>query len=125
MAVTLQQIRHAVQELGLARQPLCVHASLRSFGWVEGGPSAIIDGLLAEGCTVLVPTFSWVYAVPPPPNDRPPQNGWDYDRFAGPISGIERVYTPSSREGAGSSGAGRTTLNGTHVRGGRRLFGRL
>lgn len=98
MAVSIDQVRQAVQALGLTQQPLCVHASLRSFGSVAGGPAAIVDGLLAEGCTVLVPTFSWMYAVPPPPDLRPAQNGWHYDRFAGPTSGIGRVYVPSSQE---------------------------
>src|SRR5581483_10388204 len=98
MAVSIDQVRQAVQALGLTQQPLCVHASLRSFGSVAGGPAAIVDALLAEGCTVLVPTFSWMYAVPPPPTGRPPRNGWHYERFAGPTSGIERRYTPSARE---------------------------
>jgi aminoglycoside 3-N-acetyltransferase len=98
MAVSRDQIRDAVRTLGLAQHPLCVHASLRSFGWVTGGPAAILDGLLAEGCTVLIPTFSWIYAIPPPPDIRPAQNGWHYDRFAGPTTGIGHVYTPSSRE---------------------------
>jgi len=66
MAVQGDDIRQAVRDLGLAARPLCVHASLRSFGSVEGGARAVVDGLLAEGCTVLVPTFSWGFAVRPP-----------------------------------------------------------
>jgi aminoglycoside 3-N-acetyltransferase len=98
MAVDLEQIRSAVRELGLAQQPLCIHASLRSFGWVTGGAAAIVNELLAEGCTGLMPTFSWGYAVPPPSDLRPPRNGWDYERRAGEIAGIGRVYTSSSQE---------------------------
>lgn len=40
--VTKTNVQQAIQELGLANQPLCVHASLRSFGWVDGGADAII-----------------------------------------------------------------------------------
>ncbi len=40
---------------------LQVHSSMKSFGWVEGGPEAVIDALLeivgAEG-TVMMPTFN-------------------------------------------------------------------
>ena len=64
--VTLDDIRTAARESGLSGRPVCVHASLRSFGWVEGGAQAVVDGLLAEGCTVLVFTLTWVFASPPP-----------------------------------------------------------
>jgi aminoglycoside N3'-acetyltransferase len=37
MKVTTSDIRLAIRNLGLAGRPLCVHSSLRSFGWVEGG----------------------------------------------------------------------------------------
>ena len=94
MLVDRQVVRQAVRALGLGQQPLCVHASFRSFGGVTGGPEAVVDGLLDEGCTVLVPTFSWGYAVPPPPGLRPARNGWPL----GPTAGIGRVYDPLSRE---------------------------
>lgn len=53
-------------QLGLGNLPVCVHSSLRSFGWVEGGADAVIDGLLAAGCTVMAPTFSLMYALSGP-----------------------------------------------------------
>src|SRR5689334_13410001 len=74
MLVDRHVVRQAVRALGLGQQPLCVHASFRSFGGVSGGPAAVVDGLLDEGCTVLVPTFSWGYEVPPPPGLRPARN---------------------------------------------------
>jgi len=94
--VTIRNIREAVQDIGLSGHLLCVHSSLSSFGWVEGGASAVVDGLLVKECTVMVPTFSWTFAVPPPQGMRPARNGWDYDKFKGPTSGIERVYTPNT-----------------------------
>jgi aminoglycoside 3-N-acetyltransferase len=99
VSVTGGDIRVAIRGLGLSDQALCVHSSLRSFGWVEGGADAVIDALLAEGCTLLVPSFSAdTYGVPPPPRPRPARNGWDYDRFPGPTSGIGRIYTSESEE---------------------------
>ena len=73
--VTAQDIRESVRDLGLSGRPLCVHPSLRSFGWGEGGASAVVEGLLSEGCTVMVPMFSYTFAVPPPPGRRLARNG--------------------------------------------------
>jgi len=95
--VTKTDIHHAIQALGLANQPLCIHASLRSFGWVEGGARTIIDGLVAVGCTVLVPAFSDEFGVAPLPTMHRLQNGSDYDwvmRKAWP--GVGKIYTPAS-----------------------------
>lgn len=96
--VTTADLRAAIVALGLAGRCLCVHSSLRSFGHVAGGSDAVLDALLAEGCTILVPAFTDSYGVPPPPDQRPARNGWDYDRYAGPTGGIGRVYTPESGE---------------------------
>ena len=96
--VTVQDITSAVQRMGLSGLPLCVHASLRSFGWVDGGAATVVAGILQQGCTVVVPTFSWTFAVPPPDRLRRARNGWDYDKFRGPFPGVGRVYTPDSTE---------------------------
>ena len=75
---TQQQITQAIRALRLENQPLSVHASLRSFGWVEGGAQAVIHGLLEAGCTMLMPTFSDIYAVAPLPSMQRLRNGSDY-----------------------------------------------
>ena len=98
MMVTVEMIRAAIRRLGFSNRVLAIHASLRSFGWVKGGADTILDGLLAEGCTVLVPTFSWRFAVPPPPDQRPANNGWVYDRFIGSRAGIGRIFQPEMNE---------------------------
>ncbi len=67
-----EEIRRAVDALGLSGLPVCLHASLRSFGWVSGGADGIVDGFLAAGVTLLVPTFSAsVFAAPAPAGHRP------------------------------------------------------
>src|SRR5690348_2936441 len=98
MSVSQSDIQAAVRELGLAGRPLCVHSSLRSFGWVEGGADAVIDGLLAEGCTVMVPTMSWDFQVAPPLHARPLRNGTDYNKpwMSEPQPGDSLIYTPES-----------------------------
>ena len=95
--VTAGQLRRAVRELGLAGRPLCVHASLRSFGPVEGGAPAVVGALLAEGCTVLVPAFSWeAFAVDPLPHQQPARNGADFVPAPRPRPGSDRVYAPDT-----------------------------
>jgi aminoglycoside N3'-acetyltransferase len=112
MPVTIHDVRAAIRQLGLSGAALCAHSSLRSFGVVEGGARTIIDGVLAEGCTLLAPTFTYDYAIAPPPGMRPPRNGYDYDRGDetpdAPIT--QRIYAPASSDIARSMGAIPATL---------------
>ena len=95
--ITQGQIEAAIHELGLAGQPICLHASLRSFGWVDGGAQSVIDGLLAADCTILVPTFSDEYAVAPLPTMQRPRNGTDYVwAMQQSWPGVNKIYTPES-----------------------------
>ena len=96
--VTPSSLRDAARHLSLSGRPLCVHASLRSFGHVEGGAAAVVDALLAEGCTVLVPTFTSGFRMPPPPGWRLPRNGWNYDAYPGRADGAGKAFTPQSTE---------------------------
>jgi aminoglycoside N3'-acetyltransferase len=92
-------IRRAVRALALSGRPVCVHASLRSFGWVEGGARAVVDALLAEGCTVLVPAFASAFRVPPPAGRWLAQNAWSPDAgVPGAAAATGRGYTPDTPE---------------------------
>ncbi len=76
MHVNSHHIREGIRALGLSGKMVCVHASMGSFGWVTGGAKTVIDGMLDEGCTLLMPTFSWShYGVPSPRDDIPKRNG--------------------------------------------------
>ena len=98
MAITQLDLQHALRSLGLSGRSICVHSSLRSFGYVEGGAETVVRAFLEEGSTLMVPAFSWTYAVPPPAELQLPRNGWDYAAYAGPTAGLGRIYTPASRE---------------------------
>jgi len=99
------QIREAIRSLGLAGLPVCVHSSLRSFGHVVGGPDTVIDAFLAEGCTLVVPTFSAVvFGIAPPEGMRPARNGLDYGAPA-ESPGHDRIFSPASNELSPSMGA--------------------
>jgi aminoglycoside N3'-acetyltransferase len=99
--ITIDDIRQAVRSLDLSGRPLCIHSSLRSFGRTAQGARTIIDGLLAEDCTILVPAFSQAaFAIAPPecPEMRPARNGIDYERSTTFYMGFNQVYTPESPE---------------------------
>ena len=97
-AVKGEAIRAGVRELGLSGLPLEVHSSLSSFGRVEGGAATVVDSLLAEGCTVVVPTFtSPAYLVEPPEAMRLDRNGVDYESF-NTAGGAHRVFTPETND---------------------------
>ena len=92
MVVTQQDIQQVLRELGLQGQIVCLHSSLRSFGHVAGGAIAVLRACLDEGITILVPTFSSVFAVAPPPHHQFERNGWNYS--AASASSSERTFTP-------------------------------
>jgi aminoglycoside 3-N-acetyltransferase len=69
MPIDIERAAHAA---GVADRPVCLHSSLRSFGWVRGGADGVIDGFLAAGVTLLVPTASArAFATQPPPDHEP------------------------------------------------------
>ena len=104
MSVTSKEISDAASRMGLGGRSLLVHSSLSSFGHVRGGAQAVVDGLLKQGCTVMVPTFSEVYEIPTPDGHRLLRNGLDYDKDE-VSAGNSRVYTPDSNEINRSMGA--------------------
>lgn len=102
--VTKADIQRAAGDLKLSGRPLCVHSSLRSFGRVDGGAQTVIDGLLAEGCTVMVPTFSYEHEIPAPPGRQLPRNG-NIDRaYLGARSG-PKIFSPEENDVSGDMGA--------------------
>lgn len=106
MKVTIDDIRVAIKNLELSQALLCIHASLRSFGCVDNGALTVIEGLRAEGCTILVPAASWgFYAVKPKPHQLPERNGgsaeaWQryFASLTEPLPGTNRIYHPSTKE---------------------------
>lgn len=102
-SVTAADVTEAVRALGLDGLPLCVHSSLRSLGRVEGGADAVVDGFLAAGCTLLVPTFT-PHRVRAPSGRRYQRNATDYDAAPGD-DWIEEPYTPETNVVGPSMGA--------------------
>lgn len=107
-----------MRQHGIVQTNVCVHASYKSLGNVEGGPDAVIEAFLAEGNTVMAPTFSNSFLVPPPANGRPERNGINYETTAYEEHG--RVFDPDTntidRETMGAIPAALVTRTG-RVRG--------
>lgn len=58
--VTPVQLDDALAELGLdGTQHVIVHASLKSFGLLEGGANTVVDALAARAATVVAPAFTY------------------------------------------------------------------
>lgn len=89
----------AINRLGIDGKPVCIHSSLKSFGYVDGGAETIIQAFLDAGCTVLVPTFTYMYEVYPPQNMRPKRNGTgDYSYFEKRQYDPPRIFTTESND---------------------------
>jgi aminoglycoside 3-N-acetyltransferase len=64
--IARQQIANDLSRLGFASGDVVLfHSSLKSLGWVEGGPDAVVDACLdvvgGDGL-VIVPTLTWSFA---------------------------------------------------------------
>jgi aminoglycoside 3-N-acetyltransferase len=66
--VTAEVIADVLCELKVAGRPVCVHASLRSFGPLAAGADTVIDGVLRTGATLLVPTSTFRTCLAPRPS---------------------------------------------------------
>lgn len=65
--VTPAQLAAAFAELGLdGRQHAIVHASLRSFGQLQGGSKMLLDELLRATATLSAPAFTYSTLLPTP-----------------------------------------------------------
>lgn len=98
VTVTRKDVSEAISRADLAGRPVGVHASLRSFGEVEGGAKSVVEGMLDAGCTVVVPTFSSAFEVAPPIAQRIPRNGIDYDAYFAGRPVPNAVYSPDSEQ---------------------------
>ncbi len=72
-----ERLMSAILELDLNNRPICVHASLGAFT-PRIPAKALVECFLEAGCTLLVPTFTYFFEVPPPPDDHPSRNGMHY-----------------------------------------------
>src|SRR5512141_1444025 len=70
------EFKSAFEKLGIADKPVMAHASLRPFGFIEGGAEAVLDAMLASFASLIMPTFT--YRAEIIPDVGPPNNGITY-----------------------------------------------
>lgn len=66
----------AFQELGLQEAPVIAHASLKPFGYIQGGAEAVLDAMLASFAGIIMPTHTYKTKIIPAVG--PPNNGMNY-----------------------------------------------
>jgi len=67
-------LEQAISTAGLAGGVVCLHASVKSFGPVDGGADAILRAFLAQYITLVVPTFTYECEIAIPPEKCPPRS---------------------------------------------------
>ncbi len=70
------QLKSSFEALGLHDKPIIAHASLKPFGFIEGGAEAVLDAMLASFASVIMPTFTYKTEIVP--DVGPPNNGLTY-----------------------------------------------
>jgi aminoglycoside N3'-acetyltransferase len=96
--ITGQDILAALETWKLNNRVVCLHSSLKSFGYVEGGVKTIVDAFLEKECTLMVPSFSYNYSVGPPADDRPVRNGMDYENYSTEREISSKIFTPATED---------------------------
>ena len=66
----------AFQALGLQKKPIIAHASLKPFGFIQGGAEAVLDAMLASFASLIMPTHTYRTMIIPEVG--PPNNGIRY-----------------------------------------------
>jgi aminoglycoside N3'-acetyltransferase len=105
-AVTIAGIRRGIRGHDLSGKIVVVHSSLASFGTVEGGAAMVAQAFLDEGCTIVVPAFSYWCEVSPPAGARLERNGGQPIRPEGrPERRPARGFSPAMAEVSREMGA--------------------
>jgi len=76
-----QELKGAFERLGLAEKPVIVHAALKPFGSIEGGPETVLHAMLPAFKSIIMPTFTYMTMVTPQvgPSNNGIQYGTDKD----------------------------------------------
>ena len=55
----------AFQALGLQQTPVIAHASLKPFGYIQGGAEAVLEAMLASFASLIMPTHTYKTKIIP------------------------------------------------------------
>ena len=83
------EILSAFKALGLKDNPVIAHASLRPFGFIEGGAQAVLEAMLVSFAGIIMPTFTYKTEIIPdvgyPNNGITYGSGQDLNKLAVPF----------------------------------------
>ena len=71
-----EDLKAAFDDLNLQEELIIVHASLKPFGYIQGGAEAVLDAMLASFHSIIMPTFTYKTKIIP--DVGPPNNGIVY-----------------------------------------------
>ena len=71
-----ETLKSAFDSLRLQDRPVIAHASLRSFGQIDGGVQTLLRAVLDSVGALMMPTFTYKTMITP--NVGPPNNGIAY-----------------------------------------------
>jgi aminoglycoside 3-N-acetyltransferase len=76
LSVSLSNLKTGLSKLGLTKNLVIAHASLKAFGPIEGGAETMLNALLDSTRGIIMPTFTYKSMLNPEVG--PPQNGITY-----------------------------------------------
>jgi len=88
------ELKPAFEELGLVDRPVIAHASLKPFGYVQGGAEIVLGAMLASFKSIMVPTFTYRTMITPEVG--PPNNGIKYGSEKD-LNKMAQPFTPDMR----------------------------
>ncbi|HLO16457.1 MAG TPA: AAC(3) family N-acetyltransferase [Anaerolineales bacterium] len=71
-----EELKSAFEKLDLANKPIIAHASLKPFGYIQGGAEAVLEAMLASFPSIIMPTHTYKTHIIP--DVGPPNNGIAY-----------------------------------------------
>lgn len=74
--LTFEELKSALDSLDLGGRPAIAHASLRSFGAIQGGAETVLKALLGSVDGLIMPAFTYKTMIIPEVG--PPNNGIQY-----------------------------------------------
>jgi aminoglycoside 3-N-acetyltransferase len=93
--LTLQDLISAFQELEIPPEsPVIAHASLSAFGHIEGGAETMLEALLRQYRSLVMPAFTYKTMVVP--DNGPPDNALAYGSYR-EANQMAQFYRPAMR----------------------------
>jgi aminoglycoside 3-N-acetyltransferase len=88
------ELKLAFEELDLPDKPVIAHASLKPFGYIQGGADVVLRTMLDSFRSVMMPTFTYKTMVTPEVG--PPNNGITYGAEKD-LNKMAMPFTPDMR----------------------------